>query len=148
MSSRATQEGNGAAAAVEAKSLSREESLTQMLRSSSVASSRREMWERSLVAFRLLSVRCFQELTRHRTALAIKYAANVFFALLFGFVYFQVRVRVGAGVSHDLAAPHPHQCIASPPGRLITPTLVLAPIRWTGRRRRCRTERGFSSSRP
>ena len=45
---------------------------------------------RGLVAFRLLTVRCLQELTRDRIALLMKYTAQTFFSLLFGVVYFQM----------------------------------------------------------
>ena len=49
-----------------------------------------EACSHSLLAFQLLARRCFQELTRDKMALTIKYAANVFFSLLFGLVYFQM----------------------------------------------------------
>jgi hypothetical protein len=43
---------------------------------------RGEAWAKSATAFRLLSSRCFQELTRDKSAVALKMAANVFFALI------------------------------------------------------------------
>ena len=51
---------------------------------------RGEAWAKSATAFRLLSSRCFQELTRDKSAVALKMAANVFFALIFGLVYFRM----------------------------------------------------------
>ena len=71
--------------AASAASGSRDELLTGLL-----GSQERAGCARDLVAFRLLVHRCLQELTRDRIALAIKYAANTFFSLLFGLVYFQM----------------------------------------------------------
>lgn len=51
---------------------------------------RLESCGRAVVAFKLLTQRCLQELTRDRIALVMKYVASTFFSLLFGLVYYQM----------------------------------------------------------
>ena len=49
-----------------------------------------ESCSNAVTAFKLLTQRCLQELTRDKIALLMKYVAQTFFSVLFGLVYFQM----------------------------------------------------------